>query len=1196
MLNRSRLYILVSLLVGLLILSTIVYLIGLARGRGDVQVAVATAQAEAQLAQLGATETPSATPTNTETPTITPTPSETPTPTASPTPSPTPASPEEWAGRYRAQALDGLNAITGLDFTSERAAALLRSVAQEQFLIFAPVSYSQLSEAPWAALVVPRTPDGLALPMLFWQDANDQNRVRGQLLLDALSGAGGEPYAALRPGIQQGILRTDPQGRLHALLAERPENSGRLPVYLLAQGAPAADFALVWNSLSEPLWSIDAPESSLNFVDNDSSFLPDIVVDGTLPAGSDLRGVVRAPGTFVEQAPFARQWANSRWTPATLGDLNAGGSVTGYRLQGAGLRSSPLTTMAQIIALLQAGSVDTALTYATRLDIVQQAFDLGLAQPGWWMGQYLDDSGRPTGTAAVTSRLRFFDNGNRARTFDAAFDLDDNGFYRLSAVQLTGAVEGDLVTPAAPLPTLTATIAVTPEATAPASAGTLVIPTASPTPLPAGAPTSTPQPTATPIPPATGTATNTPAATATLEPTVTNTPTETATPTATPYYLPNIPPDQAALVTGITFVSEPARLRAGPGRDFPVIIPVDNDLNVGIFGVTEGQEWYLIRIEEAGHPNRGQLGWMFRDLVYTEGDLAQLPQYRIDGTPLTPDPATPATGAEAAAPAEPGAPTSTPAPTLPASPTPLVTPQVAVPNVALPAAVAPPEAEPGETIATVGGEQLPANPLAPIPAVAEDGTAFFFGAADASVQMWSGVAGDDAGRWLPAAGELLWPGTRVYLRLATPLAGSETSNAGDEEAAPAAQILAQRVRIVAAPPVERVQAQDGAALAQAVAAGEAVALVGDSGGAGVNLLRTDGVIEALYPDATSVTWLNGSPAPGWAFPLRTPAFGQDGFIWQRDDGSGLRIRAQPFRFISGIAGDAYTGLWWIERPNIGAGTWELWNWNPATQQIVRAFAGNADVFSSASPLVSATLAPILLAVRPIEPGDGSAVSLFLDTSDSLTQRLNGGLFRLALRIPPDAPSTLDGAPRLVLAPGAYQSPLAVSPDNTRLAFSVYDADQPSLTAGQIRPPNRIKLLTLEGRGSSTIRTIYQTETRLEFIAPLLTWQDNETLLTARARFAATGTIGLDLFGAVWLQLPTGDAALSPSAISVRVPANQRLLDLTGCRDDQSALLVLLDSDGSLGYARWSTIEAPTRTFTVPNNLTRAFICWRNLAP
>ncbi len=1180
MLNRSRLYILVSSLLGLLILSTIVYLIGLTRGRGDVQIAIATAQAQVQLAQLAATETPSATATNTETPTITPTPSETPTPTASPTPSPTPASPEEWAQRFRDQAVDGLNAISGLEFTSDRAAALLRAVAQQQFLIFAPVSFSLLSESPWSALVIPRTPDGKALPMLFWQDVNDQNRVRGQVLLDLFAGVEGEEYASLRPGIQQGILRTDPQGRLHALLVERPDSAGTLPAYLLAQPAPAADFALVWNSLAEPLWSVDANESSLSLLDSDSTFLPDIVVDGTLPAGGGLRGVARAPGTFVEQAPFARQWANSRWTPATFGDLSSGGSVSGYRLQGAGLRSSPLTSMAQIIALLQAGSVDTALTYATRLDIIQQAFDLGLSQPGWWMAQYLDESGRPTGTAAVTSRLRFFDNGDRTRTYDAAFDLDDSGFYRLSAIQQTGPFDGDIVTPAAPLPTLTATSAVA--ITSTAAAG-IAIPTPSSTPLPAGAPTPTPTPTSTAAPQPTGTATSTPEPAATTEPTATSTPTETLVPSPTPYYMPDIPEGQAALATGTTYVTEPARLRAGPGRDFPVIIPVGNGLAVGLFGITEAQDWYLIRIDEPGHPNRGQLGWMFSDLVTTGDDLSTLPIYKIDGTPLTPMPLTPT--------ALPGEPTQTPEPTVPASPTPLVTPVVVLPSVDAPAAADAPQPGEDEIVAVIGDGPAPADPLAPIAATAADGTEFLFETQSASVEIWSGIVGEVQGRWLSAPGELLWPGTTVYLQLSTP-PGASTTAEGD--APPLAR--AQSVRIAGAPSVNRVQVEESGALAEAVAAGNAVALVGDHSGAGVNLLGTDGSITNLWPDGATAAWLNGEPAPGWDVSLRRKPYGPDGFIWIRDDGSGLRIAAQPYRTISGVAGDAYTGLWWIERPEVGVGAWELWNWNPNRQIIARVFSGNADLFSSASPLASDTLAPILLAVRPVVPGDSTAVSLFMDTSDTVTQRLNGGLFRLALNLPADSPSTLEGAPRLVLAPGAYQSPLAVSPDNTRLAYSVYDADQPSLTSGQIQPPNRIKLLTLEGRGSSTIRTVYQTETRLEFLAPLLTWQDDETLLTARSRFASTGTIGLDLFGAVWIQLPSGDSAFSPSAISVKVPANQKLLDLTGCRDEQSALLVLLDNDGSLGYSRWSSTEAPTRTFTVPNNLTRSFVCWRNPAP
>ena len=302
--NHSRLYILLSSFLGLLILLTIVYLIGLARGRGETADAVATAQAQAMLQQILATDTPSATPTHTDTPTITPTPSETPTPTASPTSSPTPASPEEWAQRFLDLSAGGLNAIAGLEFTPERAEALLRAAAQQQFLIFAPVSYSTLNTDPWSALVTPRTPDGKALPMLFWQEPNDQNRVRGQLLLDLYGEAATRDYLALRPGVQQGLMRSDPQGRFHVLLVERPGLAPILPAYLLAQSAPATDFALVWNSLAEPLWSVEAQQSSVT-LDAQSSFLPDMVVDGLLPPGSALRPVVRAPGTFVEQAPFA---------------------------------------------------------------------------------------------------------------------------------------------------------------------------------------------------------------------------------------------------------------------------------------------------------------------------------------------------------------------------------------------------------------------------------------------------------------------------------------------------------------------------------------------------------------------------------------------------------------------------------------------------------------------------------------------------------------------------------------------------------------------------------------------------------------------------------------------------------------------------------------------------------------------------
>lgn len=1176
--KSSRLYIYLSIFLATLILMTIVYLVGLARGRGNVQDAVATAQARSLLSQIVATDTPSPTPTHTETPTITPTPSATPTPTASPTPSPTPASPEEWAQRFLTQGVDGLNAIAGFEFTSERAEALLRSVAQDQFLIFAPVSYRLLANAPWSALVVPRTPDGKALPIVFWQEPNDQNRVRGQLLLDLFSPVDGRTYTALRQGVQHGVMTADPQGRFHTLLVERAGDNPLLPAWLLAQPSPASDFSLIWSSQNEPLWSAESAASVVSLDPREGSFLPDVVVDSPLPPGSPLRELVRAPGSFVEQAPFARQWANSRWTPATLGDLQTGGAITGYRMQGAGLRSSPLTSMAQLVALMQQGRVDAALTYATRLDLIQQAFDLGLAQPGWWMGLYLDDAGQEIRRDVIRPRLRFFDNGDRNRTFDASFELDASGFYKLASIQQAAAVDIDLVTPSAPLPTFTPTTETT-GTTTPTRIGNLT-PTPSATPLPAGAPTSTPesaqsatpwptlesQDAATPLPGAVATATPAPpdAPTATDTPT----PTITETPTAMPLPIPDFPADVPAFLTGVTNVTEPARLRGGPGRDFPVLAPIDNALRVGLFGRTDDFQWYLIRVEEPGHPNFGLLGWMFRDLVYTEGDSAILPAYALDGTPLTPMPPTATTA--------PGLPTETPSPEPSATSTPLQTPQVLLPEVAPIARSSIPPPEPGETTLTLGGAEVPANPLASIPATAPDGSELFLRPDSAAVEIWGGLFGAPDAGWVAAAGELLWPGAIVYV-------------SGDE-IAPGQEYDAARVRIVGAPELPRVALDDGSALREAVTAARASALVGGASAEGVSLLDTDGNVSTLWPDGASAYWLGGEPEAGLIAPSPHTLYGTDGFVWVRDDGAGLRIDAQPFHRINGIAGDLYTGLWWIEVPEAPIDAWQLWQWDPSSRSIQQRLQSDGSVFAAASPVVAKSLIPRLLVASPAITGSSSSMVLLADSVDASTQRIDQGIFRLSVDVPAEGAGALAESPRLVLAPGSYRSPIALSPDHKRLAYSVFDADQPSLTSGQITPANRIKMLTLSGPEASTIRTVYQTETALEFIAPLLVWQDNETLLTARSRFAAAGALALDLFGVVWIELPaSGD---TPSAISVRVPARQTLVDFTGCRDEESALLVLLNRDGSLEYARWSGFEPVAARFTVPNNLTRAFICWR----
>lgn len=1178
--GRSRLYILISAFLGVLILLTIVYLIGLARGRGDVENAVSTAQAQAFLDRIVATETPTETPSPTQTPTITPTPTNTPTPTPSPTSSPTPASNAEWAGRFVDLATSGLNAIAGWEFTSDRAESLLRNAAQQHQLVFAPVSYNLLSTVPWAAIVVPHTPAGVSLPVLFWQDENDQNRIRAQLLTTALSTAGAAGESALAGGVEQGAFASDAQGRYHALLVERVEGNVLQPVWLLAQSQPAGDFALKWNTLNEPMWPATAQGSTILLDPQENRFLPDMVVDAPLPPTGSLRQIVRAPGTFVEQDPFARQWTNTRWTPSVGEDESdaASGGINAYQLAGAGLRSTPLTSMSQIVTLLQSGQLDSALTYAERLDLVQQAFSLGLNDPGWWLGLYLDDAGELATPGAITPRLRIFDNGDRARTFDATFNLDESGFYRLADIRQSAPMENSWVTPSAPLPTLTATA----EATSTPAGRLTQVPTRTPppTPLPVGQPTATGEPAATFTPDPGRTATPTATRTATSTPTETATPEPTATPTETPLPIPEIPAGEVAPLTGVTNVLEPARLRGGPGTTFPVLLPVGNGLGVGIFGITEAGDWMLVRIDEPGHPDGGKVGWMFRDLVYTEGDPGVLPRYGVDGIEIgalpTPTPEDAQGGGFQL-------PTSTPTPEPSPTATPLQTPEVRAPTVddPLQANVPPPEGD--EFMATIAGDAIPANPLAPIPAIAADGRDFVLQAQRADIQIWGGVLGQPDAEWLPASGEMLWAGAIVYVQQ-------------EETSADGGAVTASRVRIVGAPQQPRALIEDASAFASAAASADSIGLVG--GSSGVSVLNMDGAVAPIWQEADSVRWLDAGDA-GVVAPLSADAWGKQGFIWARTDGNGLRILAQPYFAIHGVAGDPWTGLWWIESPLVPTGRWQLWRWDPQEARVQRVLEASDGIFASAQGAapgdISEHLLPTLVALRTAQPGDDGVFSLFVDTTATDTLQPNRGFFRIDMISDGTGQAMLANVPRRLISADAYQNPLVLSPDQNRVAFLAHDSSVPSLTAGAIRPANRIKRIVLEGERAGTVLNMYQSETPLEFIAPLLVWQDDGTLLAARSRFAPEGAASnrIDMFGAVWIEVGGVERADTSSAISTRIPAGRQLQDIAGCREEQSALLVLLNADGSLEYARWASIEPITPTFTVPNNLKNAFTCWRN---
>ncbi len=226
--------------VGIIVVAAlvVVYFAGFASGRRNAAVGFLTIEAQ-QLIGMVATFTLTPAATVSPTPTATGTRLPTATPSATPTATTTPASPEEWADRFQALATTGLNAISIAEFDSSRAQALLQRIAQEQLLHFVPVSYHELAAEPWAAVAMPRTPDGKVLPMLFWREANDRNRIRSQFLLAQFSESPGAPdYSSLVAGIDKGVFRIDAQGRGHILLIERPEPNCA-PARLSLQPGPA---------------------------------------------------------------------------------------------------------------------------------------------------------------------------------------------------------------------------------------------------------------------------------------------------------------------------------------------------------------------------------------------------------------------------------------------------------------------------------------------------------------------------------------------------------------------------------------------------------------------------------------------------------------------------------------------------------------------------------------------------------------------------------------------------------------------------------------------------------------------------------------------------------------------------------------------------------------------------------------------
>jgi hypothetical protein len=164
---------------------------------------------------------------------------------------------------------------------------------------------------------------------------------------------------------------------------------------------------------------------------------------------------------FIEQPPFARQQLRTRWQPATAAatDPQAAPRLAGYRLAQAEIQPTPLSTLATLLAQLQRGEASRAQSLVARIDLLNELFDLGLALPGDWMAVYVNEIDREIQDGSRSERLRFFDNADRNRSYEATFALESSSdrYILQSIAPVLLASSAGLVTPAPPRPTATPT-------------------------------------------------------------------------------------------------------------------------------------------------------------------------------------------------------------------------------------------------------------------------------------------------------------------------------------------------------------------------------------------------------------------------------------------------------------------------------------------------------------------------------------------------------------------------------------------------------------------------------------------------------------------------------------------------------------------------------------------------------------------
>lgn len=1192
--GRRRLLIGLSSLVLVAAILAGTYYIGVRRGRQLANQIAATdiaGRPTAAFAIVATTPTlvppATGTPTDTATPTETATPTSThsPTPTETHTPTATPVSEDAWADRFLTYSLEALNATAGVDFNPDRAVNLLRTTIQDLGLIFVPIGQVSIQSPHWAVLMIPRTPDGHTIPTLFWRDPNKQKRIQGQLLRNSLEDwSTSPPNTHFLHGVQEAVLGIDVRGRLQLVFIEHQSDQPLLSVIWLAQPQPAEPFRIAWRSLSDSSWPVPR-DSQFKLVPGEGTTttgLPVIEVDGRLYGAQSLREAINAPSVFVEQPPFAVQQALTRWFPRTEGTGNR--NRGSYQFLEGEIIPSPLTVLGSMIELMQRSEVIQANDYVTRLDLLQVAFDLGIQKDATWIAFYVGEGDQPLFDGSESEHIRFFDNADRARTFDAFFELDEEQRIRVSALASAQRpyLDHGFVTPVIPTATVPDTPTPAGEASGdakPVSVGDLIS-GARPTPNATVAQPQEPdedRPTETAVPSPSLTPTPTPSSTVTPTTPPTPTPTETSTPTPSgkPSIVPAIAPDEKGPVTGSLAATSPSNVRGGPGIDFVILTQIDPNTAVEYFGITESGEWVLIRAEDPSKEYDGLIGWIAVELMRWDSFLGILPQYRNDGSPVipfTPSPTLNPSAAEAI---------STDEASTEQSAQPSPTPDLAAPEQGRVGDSILPGSEEDEFEALIDGTQVPADPRAPIQVTLDGGQAMQLSSEQAVIEVWSGLFGDRSERWISAHAEMLWPGTRIRL-LGEP--------EGDTQL-----FVANRIRIVGLPRHEPPALINIESLGEAADQNADVGLFGSGEQPGIYLLESVGNLRQILVAEQTAAWATGESPAGLILTTPWQQFGANSLSWLRLDGTGIRIWAQPYFGLRGVVGDESGRIWWVEAPSVALDLWRLWQYDSYTSRITLKLNASSDIFRRVAG-TDMQLVPKLLSVKKSESGSTNSqdpVSILVDTAEFPQERLFAGLFRIEL----DSGSAfleldqgIEGG-EILLRDGTYRDSVELNPGETRLAYLQYDAGHPSLTSGVVTPPNRLLVANLAQPGSPG-QIVYQSESRFEFLAARIAWHGDNRLIVGRSRFGSGGEQDVDTFALVKIELALDDAGhVTDTTVSnYLLPGQDKLLDFVGCLD--SEYIVLLTSNGGEQtiVSRWTGNNRPRPLFGLPITLDKSHTC------